>query len=380
MTEARIWAHQDPRLETPAAWVDLEAFESNVQTLADYFQSAGVGWRPHFKGLRVPALARKQVAAGALGVTCATVDEAAAAAAGGIQDILIANEVVGDSKLDRVARLLRDGVYVLTCIDDPRHVSQISRVAQQEHVQWPVLVDVDVGMQRCGIQPGVPAVTLCKQAHEAEGVQLRGLMAYEGHVESIADLADRGRAIHRAMDLVTETVELARRQGLSMDIVSCGSSITYPFTAHMPVVTEIQAGGAVFMDIVYRNLAPESDLHHALFVRATVISHPTPERFIVDAGRKKMGCVFAVSAVDGVGFSWLPCPVGLPEPVGLPGAKIKTLNAEHTVLEVNPSVAIEVGDEIDFIPGYVDFTVYHHNRLYGVRGEDIEAVWEVEAR
>jgi D-serine deaminase-like pyridoxal phosphate-dependent protein len=368
------------QFSTPVAWVDLDVFENNVRELAEIFKAAGVSWRPHFKGLRVPALARKQIEAGAIGVTCATVSEAEAAADGGIDNLLIANEVIGDPDLVRVARLLRSGSTVITCVDDLAHISAISRIAQAEDVQWPVLIDIDVGMRRCGSEPGAPAVALCREAHGAPHVRLKGLMAYEGHTESIEDPTDRRAAIEDALELVRETVELARQAQLPIEIVSCGSSITYPVTAHHPIVTEIQAGGAAFMDIMYRNLGPDTTRGYALFVRGTIISRPAPDRAVANAGRKKMGCVFAVSADDPGEFSLLPCPVAMPAPLGLPGARVKTLNAEHAVLELDPSAEARVGDPIDFIPGYVDFTVYHYEQLVGVRADEVETVWKVEAR
>lgn len=365
-------------LDTPALWVDVEAFESNVRRLAGYFRAAGVGWRPHFKGLKVPALAHKQIAAGAIGVSCATVSEAEAAAATGIRSILIANEVVGSQKIARLVALLQKGAKVIVCVDNVDNVSALFQTAQMGDVQLPVLVDVDVGLNRCGVLPGEQALALSKLVHDTPNLIFKGLMGYEGNTELIFDPEERRPAIEKSVGLVIETANLCRASRLPVEIISCGSSVTYTVTAHIPGVTEIQAGGAAFMDIVYKSLGV--DLDYSLFIRATVISRPSPTRAVVDAGRKKMGCVYVAPAGDTPGLSWTPCPVAMPQPRNLPGVRLKTLNAEHGILELDPNVPLRVGDRIDFIPGYVDFTVFHHDRLYGVRKEKVEVVWDILAR
>lgn len=378
MSGASVVGMDKDELVTPALWVDLDAFESNVQRLTEYFRTAGVGWRPHFKGLRVPALAHKQIAAGAIGVSCTTLAEAEAAVEAGIPSVLITNEIVGPQKIARLVALLQGDSEVIVCVDNAENVRALSLAAHVEDVQLSVLVDVDVGLNRCGVLPGEPSLVLAKLAHDAPNLIFRGLMGYEGHTELILDPDERRPAIEESVRLVIETADLCRASGLLVEIISCASSVTYPVTAHIPGVTEIQAGGVTFMDVVYRSLG--ADLDYSLFIRATVISRPTPTRAVVDAGRKKMGCVYVARAGDTPGLSWALCPVAMPQPRNVPGVRLKALNAEHGILELVPTTRLQVGDTIDFIAGYVDFTVFHHSKLYGVRKGRIEEVWDILAR
>jgi len=378
MSDTSIVGMSKSELDTPALWVDLDAFESNVQRLASYFRSAGVSWRPHFKGLRVPALAYTEIEAGAIGVSCATVMEAEAVAVAGIHNILITNEVVGSQKIARLVELLRGGAHVMVCVDNAENLARLSQAAELANVQCSALVDVNVGLNRCGVLPGEQAVALSKLVHDTPNLIFKGLMGYEGHTEPISDPEERRCAIEESVALVVDTANLCRASGLPVEIVSCGSTITYSVTAHIPGVTEIQAGGAVFMDIVYKSLGV--DLDYSLLVQATVISRPSPVRAVVDAGRKKMGCIWFLPGGNAPGLSWTPCPVAIPQPRNLPGIRLTTLHAEHGILELEPDVQLRVGDKIDFIPGYADFTVCRHSKLYGIRMEKVEAVWDVLAR
>ena len=240
-------------LDTPVLWVDLDLMEGNIKTLAAHFKAAGVDWRPHTKGIKVPAIAHQAIAAGAVGVTCAKLAEAEVMAAAGIRDILIANQIVGPKKITRLVNL-QHLAAVKVAVDDADNLRQIGQFASEKGVEVGVLVDVNNGMDRTGVQPGQPAVDLSQLAADIAGIRYLGLMAYEGHaIDIIGQPELKRQEIERSVALVAETADLCRAAGLTVDIVSGGGSGTYKVTPFLPGITEMQAGGAIFCDVGYRN-------------------------------------------------------------------------------------------------------------------------------
>lgn len=349
-------------LDTPALWVDLTLLERNINHLAHHFQSAGVQWRPHIKGIKTPAIAHRLIAAGAIGVTCAKVSEAEVMAAAGIQDILIANQVVGPKKITRLVNL-RGQADVKVAVDNQDNVAELGQAARAKGVEIGVVVEVNTGMNRAGVQPGQPTVALSRMVHETEGLRYRGLMAWEGHTVALDDRETKEREVKKAIALLHENATLCREAGLPVSIVSGGGSGTYRITPFLPGVTEIQAGGAIFSDMTYRRWGVETE--PCLFVRSMVISRPTPERLIFDAGFKALP-------------AWAD---RAPQPVGLPPAKQIRTSAEHGVVILEaPNSQIKVGDAFDFIIGYTDMTLFLHDYLYGVRADIVEVVWPILGR
>ena len=348
-------------LDTPVLWVDLEQLERNITYLAGYFKAAGVGWRPHTKGVKVPAIAHQAIAAGAMGVTCAKLSEAEVMAAAGMRDVLIANQIVGSHKVARLAHLQRQA-DVKVAVDSAANVAELGAAAEAVGVEIGVVVELDTGMQRAGVAPGQPALELSRLAHQTPGLRYQGLMTWEGHTRSIADLEERRQAIEQSMRQLTESVELCRQAGLPVSIVSCGGSGTYYVAAFHPGVTEIQAGGAMFGDVTYQAWGVETT--PCLFVRAMITSRPAPDRIIVDAG-----------------FKSLPQWAGQPQAVSLSGVKSLYMAAEHGILTLEaPDSTLQVGDALDFILGYGDATLFLHDHLYGIRNDRVEVVWAVQGR
>lgn len=347
-------------LDTPALWVDLDLMEHNIRTLAAYFKQAGVNWRPHTKAMKIPALAHKLIAAGAIGITCAKLGEAEVMAAGGIDDILVANQVVGELKVARLVNLRRQA-DVMVAVDSLENARQISAAALEAGVRVRVLVELNTGMDRCGLEPGPGVVAFARQVAALPGLELSGLMAWEGHTLHIKNPQEKEAAIRQAVGGLVHTAELCRQAGINIPIVSCGGSGTFSIAANIPGVTEIQGGGAAFTDMTY--ISYGVDLPPALFVLATVVSRPTPTRAVVDAGHKAM--------------SDQKEP---PKPL-LEGARLAALNAEHGILELDgPQVALKVGDKINFVVGYSDYTVFLHDRLVGVRRGQVEVEWDILGR
>lgn len=348
-------------LDTPALWVDLDILERNIAMLAAFFKQAGVSWRPHTKGIKIPAIAHKLLEAGAIGVTCAKLGEAEVMAAAGIDDILIANQIVGIIKITRLVNLCHHA-DVIVAIDSFENACELSSAAHEEGVSLRVVIELNIGMDRCGVAPGEEAVTLAKQIAELPGLQFSGVMGWEGHTVGIENDEVKSQCIKEAVNLLTETGEMIRSVGLSVPIVSCGGSGTFRTTALIPGVTEIQAGGAVLGDVTYTKWGAGTE--PGLFILTTIVSRPTSQRAIVDAGRK---------AMDN--------QVTMPVARNFPELRLSRLNAEHGVIDIlDPGIMLQVGDKLDFIVGYGDNTVFLHDRLFGVRERKVEIVWEVQGR
>jgi D-serine deaminase-like pyridoxal phosphate-dependent protein len=349
-------------LDTPALLVDLDAMQRNMDRMAATFRAAGVGWRPHTKAIKVPQLAHKLLDAGAFGITCAKVSEAEVMAAAGIRDILIANQVVGEKKIERLMRVLADA-DVIVAVDNPDNVRALDAAAVAHGRRLRVVIEVDIGMHRAGVQPGAETVELARLIDSCQGLHFAGVFGWEATAIHIADPEEKRREIERAVGLLVETAEQCRAAGLAVEIVSCGGTGTYQYTARLPGVTELQAGGGIFCDMVYRH---EMHIDHefAMTILATVTSRPVPTRIICDAGKKTMSSDAAV-----------PCPL-----IDPPVRSVR-LSAEHTVIELaEPDTTLRVGDKIEFVVGYSDTTTMLHEELYGIRDGRVEVVWPVAGR
>jgi D-serine deaminase-like pyridoxal phosphate-dependent protein len=225
-----------------------------------------------------------------------------------------------------------------------------------------VVVEVDVGMGRAGVPAGGPAAELSRVAASTTGVSYRGLMGWEGHAVNIPEPAQKQQAVARALGLLGESVARCREAGLEVTIVSGGGSSDYRIAAGLEVLTEVQAGGAIFCDATYQ--ANGAHTRPSLFVRTMVSSRPAPDRLVFDAG-----------------FKALPAWTKPPIPVGLPEVSTSTWSAEHlTLVLAAPERRIRPGQAFDFVVGYGDSTVFLYDLLYGVRGGRVEVVWPVEAR
>jgi D-serine deaminase-like pyridoxal phosphate-dependent protein len=349
-------------LDTPALLVDLDVMERNIQRMAATFREAGVQWRPHTKGQKIPAIAALEIAAGAIGVTCAKLAEAEVMAQAGIRDILIANQVVGRLKVTRLVELARHA-DVIVSVDSEKNVLELDAAAVEKGVRLRVVVEVNVGMDRAGVEPGEPVVALARRIRQCAGLRFAGIMGWEGHAAAIPHGEAKRRAIEAAVGSLVESARLCRAAGVPVEIVSCGGTGTYTIAARIPGVTEIQAGGGIFSDVYYRT-AMGVDHEYALTVLATVVSRPTSTRIICDAGRKTMSGDSAT-----------------PEPLGVGRVRSVSLSAEHGGVELEEaSASPEVGDKIEFVVGYSDTTVFLHDEMYGVRGGKVETVWPVLGR
>ena len=349
-------------LDTPALLLDLDSLDHNIAKMAAHFRERRVQWRPHAKAFKCPAIAHILLRSGAIGVTVAKVSEAEVMAAGGITDILIAHLVVGPSKVARLAALQKQADVKVT-VDHPEHVSELSQAAQAAGVTIGVLVDVDLGMKRTGVPTGKDAVTLCRLISATPGLRLDGLMGYEGHTLMIADPAEKRAAIASAIAKLLETRDLAVAAGHACRIVSAGGSGSYQHTADIAGITEIQAGGGIFACQYYTRMCQVEGHLPAISVLATVVSRPARDRAILDIGQKSI--------------SQYQTPPVLLE---YPNCRVTGLSAEHATIAVDSPNILPIGEKIQVVPGYSDFTFVLHDRVLGFRRGRIESVWDLPGR
>jgi D-serine deaminase-like pyridoxal phosphate-dependent protein len=348
-------------IDTPALILDLGVLERNVDRMARTFRRAGVGWRPHTKAIKTPALAHMLLRAGAMGVTCAKLGEAEVMAAAGIRDILIANQVVGDSKIARLVNLL-PYADVVVAVDSIENVEALHRAACDVDRRLRVVIEVDIGMHRAGVEPA-GVVDLAREVAARPGLRFAGVMGWEGQTVVIADQAEKHRAVVASVRSLTDSAAACAEVGLACEIVSCGGTGTYQITSGLPGVTEVQAGGGVFADIQYRENM-HVDHECALTILATVTSRPTLTRIICDAGKKTMSNDTAV-----------------PRPLIDGEVESVALSAEHARITLRePSKAPRIGDKIEFIVGYSDTTTMLHDEMYGIRDGRLEVIWPILGR
>lgn len=349
------------QIDTPALLVDLPALDRNIAVMAEATSSRGVNWRPHAKAHKSPAIAHRLLNAGAIGVTCAKLGEAEVFAASGVRDILIANEVVGPIKARRLAAL---ATYcdIIVAVDSFENARMLDAAAIAQGSRPRVVIEVDSGMTRAGVLPGEPAVALAQELAAMQGLRFAGLMSWEGHTLGVNPLAARQEAIREALSGVIATAESIRQAGVPVEIVSVGGTGTFLTSRELGGVTEVQAGGGIWGDRFYRDLAVP--VEPALSIMVTVTSRPAPDRIIVDAGRK---------TVD-------PSNV-TPEVVGVEGVSRVALSAEHGTISLDlADDTICVGDRLHLHVGYSDQAIHLHENLILVQDDRVVALWPTLTR
>ncbi|MCC6196011.1 MAG: DSD1 family PLP-dependent enzyme [Burkholderiales bacterium] len=345
-------------VETPALVVDLDVFEHNLDLMANAVRGSGLALRPHAKAHKCPDIAKAQIARGAVGICCQKVDEAAVFVAAGIADVLVTNEVVTPSKIARLARLAQ-AATVGVLVDDARVIPDLSAAAAMAGGTLHVYVEIDVGAHRCGVAPGAPAAALAQAAASAPGLRFRGLHAYHGGAQHLRRYAERLTAIAQASRAAAETKALIEAAGVPCPVVTGAGTGTWQLERDSRIYTELQPGSYVFMDADYgRNaLAPdEHAFEQSLYVLATVMSVPAPERAVVDAGLKALA------------FDSGPPIVHVRR-----GVEYVKGTDEHGVLAVDPAQeTLALGDRVWLIPGHCDPTVNLYDWIVGMRGERVE--------
>lgn len=338
-------------IDTPVPVIDLNIMEHNIQRLQAYLDEHAIGNRPHIKTHKIPEIAHRQLAAGAIGITCQKLGEAEVMAAAGIRDILLTYNVIGPQKLARLVRLAKR-TQLIVALDNLTVARGIAEAARDADLMVDVLIEFGTELERTGVPSAAGLVELGHQVDALAGLRLRGLMVYPSSPAN----AER----------IDGAVRLMQAAGLPTDIVSGGGTPSAMQAHQVPHVTEHRAGTYVFNDTltIERGAATLDDC--ALTVLTTVVSRPTADRAILDAGSKTF------SSDGGI-------PVGYV--VGFPEARIYKMNEEHGYLDVGHcDVKPDIGDRLHVIPNHACGTMNMHDVVYGVRGDNVEVIWEVAAR
>ena len=362
-------------LDTPALLVDVNVLRENISTMQQVAGSFGVRLRPHTKTHKSPHIARLQAEAGARGVTVAKVGEAEVMADGGLDDILIANQVVGEEKIRRLVDL-SERVRLGVLVDSRDGVEMLDRTFSAAGATLDVLIEIDTGKGRCGLSDVDEIGELADAVRDSASLRLRGVETHEGHVPAGATSA--GQMEKRAVAAgrrVVEVTESLRGSGHVIEEISVGSTPAAPWTASVAGITEMRPGTYIFNDVNQMAIDQATPGTCALSVLATVISRPAADRAVVDAGSKSLFAEparrgFALNDYEGFGYIRQA-----------PTARIVNLSEEHGVVELPAGVQFpKIGEQVEIIPNHVCPAVNLHEEFYLVDGDDVIEVWPIAAR
>ena len=375
------WQRGQPagEIDTPALMLDIGAAERNIRKMADRFAGRPTRLRPHVKTHKTPILAHKQLAAGAIGVTCAKLSEAEVMIAAGIPEVLVSSEIVGPAKVARLVALSRHA-RVITVVDDAAAARALSDAAAAAGLRIPALVDLDLGQGRTGVPPGEPARARAREVAAMPGLALAGVQGYEGHLQHVTRAAERAEACQKAMRALTDTAGLLRGAGLPVEIVTTGGTGTHAFAGEFPGVTEIQPGSYVVMDTHYGTIEGV-EFEQAIFLLATVISKTRADTAVVDAGFKSASLDSGMPGVRRV-LGAMGAPRGQAAPrAEASGAEFLFAGDEHGLVVFDgPRADVRVGDKIELVPSHCDTTINLHDVYWVVRDGRLEDVWPIAAR
>jgi D-serine deaminase-like pyridoxal phosphate-dependent protein len=346
-------------IDTPALIIDLDKFERNLVKMADFFEGVDSDIRPHIKTHKCPVMAIKQVNAGAIGVTCAKVGEAEVMAKAGIGDILIANQIVGASKIMRLMDLLHLS-DVKVAVENKTNAAELDEGAGSRNKTLKVVIEVDVGMGRCGVRSVEDAVNLAGEIDKMKNLDLVGIMGYEGHVIFTFDREERIKLATQCMEMLMGYKKQLEVEGFEIPIVSGGGTGTYDIASKVKGVTEVQAGSYLTMDATYGYL--NLGFEQALTILTTIISIHG-DHVILDCGMKTVSSEF-----------------GQPHVVGFEGAVISSLSEEHGHMTFEKASKLKIGQKVEVIPTHGCTTINLHDRFHVVKDGTLEGVWEVSAR
>lgn len=344
-------------LETPQLLIDLDVVDANLRRMFSAFRGRGVAVRVHFKSLKCSGLARYIAAAGGDGFLCAKLNEAEVLADAGLTDVYIANQIVGPIKLRRLAELAKRAA-VRVCVDDADNVDAMSQAARAAGATIGVLVEVNIGMNRCGVEPGEPALALARRIHASPGLTFLGLQGYDGHLQMLPDAAERRAKCLDGLEKLVATRRLIEQAGIPVHVATGAGTGTWEYVGFHEGITEIQPGSFILMDCAYQTVRPEFGC--ALSILATVISR-SPRWYVLDAGSKAISRDFGTPQIKGRGQD-----------------RVTKLSEEHTTVE-SADAAVRVGNAVEVIPAHCCATMNLHRTCLGVRRGCVETVWPIEA-
>ncbi|HMO53943.1 MAG TPA: alanine racemase [Tepidiformaceae bacterium] len=345
-------------LDTPCLLLDIDRVHANIATMMRMLEGSGVSLRPHFKTPKCPQVAKLQLDAGAIGITVAKLGEAEVLADAGLGPILMANQVVGRIKIDRLMALRARGIDITTAVETDFNIQELAEGMRRSGQHAQAVIEVDAGMRRCGSTSPGETVRLARRLLD-EGIDYRGIMGYEGHMYGQPEPGERAKLINDALAIVNTHVEALAEAGLAPAIVSTSGTASVPIAARTAGVTELQAGTYVFHDSHNEEFIPDT-FQQALTLLTTVIS--VKERYAVgDCGAKSLTNEFGPSfSVDG-------------------SVKVARLSEEHATLTGEGIAGLNPGDRIEVIPSHGDTTLNLHDVYYVRRGDKIVDTWPIAA-
>jgi D-serine deaminase-like pyridoxal phosphate-dependent protein len=354
-------------IDTPALVVDLDIMERNLARVADYARQHNLRLRPHTKTHKSIGLGRRQLALGAAGLTVAKVSEAEVMALTGTPDLLIAYPILGHTKLARLTEIARR-TSVTVAVDSAFAARQISDAARAAQVEIGILAEVDVGLGRVGVPPG-ELVGLAQAMEKMPHLKIAGITFYPGHIK---DLEESGRhALAALSTLLQQILADLRAAGIHPAIVSGGSTPTLYHSHEVEGLNEIRPGTYVFNDVntVRSGACALEDC--AAAIHATVVSTPRPGHMIIDGGSKTFSSD-RLSVGAEVTFGRL---------MEAPGARFYKMNEEHGYIDITHAGRdFQPGDRVRVIPNHICVAINLHELIYGIRNNQVEAVWKVDAR
>lgn len=353
-------------IDTPCLLIELDAYERNLDRMANFMNEQGLRHRAHAKTHKSADISHDQMARGAVGVCCQKVSEAEALLHGGVRDLLVSNQVINPNMINRLAAMATQA-RVLVCADDAGNIDDLETAAGRWGVTLEVLVEIDVGAGRCGVAPGADAVPLAQKINAAGHLKFAGLQAYQGKAQHVHDYEERKAKIDDAVAMVRDTVDQLAAKGLHCDIVAGAGTGTYAFEGTSGVYNELQCGSYIFMDADYQRIHMEDgriidDFENSLFLYTTVMSKTKKEKAICDAGLKAQSVDSGVAVVYGR------------DDIEYIGA-----SDEHGVIS-DPNNKLKLGEKLKLVPGHCDPTVNIHDWYVGVRNGVVERVFPVTAR
>ena len=359
-------------LGTAALVLDLDAMEANIASMAEHARSHGYALRPVAKIHKSVEIARRQVAAGGLGLCCATLAESEVMTDGGVPGVLLFTSVVTGPKLERLAALNARAEDLIVVADDPSNVAQLAQAGRRSGRSLQLLVDVEVGGGRTGIAGEQRAVELARLAAETDGLEYAGVQGYVGRHQNTVDYDVRRMRSRELLQPLVRVVEQLHAQGLAPRIVSGGGTGTHDFDHELGVLTEVQAGTYVLMDMNYRDVVMRRDDPHpfrsALSVRTTVISAAQPGFVVTDAEVKELDAIF-----------------GIDHPAilrGAPAGAIYSLVGDDMgrIDFARQEDRLAQGDVVEVMPPHCYQTLCMYSHYHVVRGDELVDIWPVDAR
>ncbi|KAH4802546.1 hypothetical protein HBI23_182950 [Parastagonospora nodorum] len=353
-------------LDTPSMIVDLDLMEANIKKLMERLLPTGVNIRPHLKTTKSALLAQRLVDAGAKGGCVAKLSEAEVMCAKGFDDLLITCEIIGAPKVKRLAELFKKHKSIRIVVDSEVGARAINDELKKSGVDGKiaVLIDLDVGLHRTGIQPGEPALKLAACIAQLDHMALIGVQGYEGHLQHVHSFEERKAKCLESMQILTSTANALREAGHQIDVVTTGGTGTAEFCVSVPGVNEVQPGSFIFMDTDYR-AAIGTTYSNSLTILSTVLSTQGPRIITIDAGLKS-----------------LTTDSGLAE-CKTPGYKYGVLGDEHGSLEWedgSDARPLKIGDRVEMVPSHIDPTINLHDVYYAYRKGVVEEIWTVDSR